>query len=350
MSRRRVLPVSLVAACALALTACGSAEGAAGTGSDGDGGLQVLVSFYPLQFVAERVGGDAVTVSNLTAPGAEPHDLELSPQQVAQVSDADVLLFEKGFQPAVDEAVEQNAAGAALDVTTVVPLEDTGSGGDDPGHGEDEAHADEAHADETGSEHAHTDEPHVEDEAHVEDGHEHAHDLEGDPHIWLDPTRLATITEHVADRFAEIDADGAEGYRARAAELTAELTALDRDFETGLRSCERNVFVTSHAAYGYLANRYGLDMVSISGLSPEIEPSPARVREVQGVIEREGVDTIFYERLVSPKVAETIAADLKVTTAVLDPIEGLTDETADEDYLSLMRQNLEALSTANGCR
>ncbi len=313
MMTRKTVSIALVAALPLVIAACGSDDDDAAT----DATPTVAAAFYPLAYVAERVGGDAVRVENLTAPGLEPHDLELTPRQVGDLAEADLVVFEAGFQPAVDDAVEQNAADKALDVTEVVELL--------PASAEEE---------------------HAEGEEHAEEEHDHG-DL--DPHVWLDPTRLATITEAVADRLTELAPNDAAGIRSRADDLTAELTALDDEFRTGLGSCEIDTFVTSHAAFGYLADRYGLHMQGISGLDPEAEPSAAQIAEVQNVVTQNGVDTIFYERLVSPKVAETIASDLGLQTAVLDPIEGLTDDTESEDYFSLMHANLEALQKANHC-
>jgi zinc transport system substrate-binding protein len=281
------------------LAGCGGDEA---TGGDLP---SVAASFYPLAFVAERIGGGDVRVVNLTPPGVESHDLELSPRQVAEIAAADLVVYERGFQPSVDEAVEQNAGDARVEVTEVVPLQ------------------------------------HLDEDEHG--------DLAGDPHVWLDPTLLARIADAVADALATAVPVSAGAFRERAEALGAELTALDEEFSTGLARCERNVVVTTHEAFGYLAHRYGLEMVGISGLSPDAEPSPARLAEVGEVIADEAVTTVFYERLVSPKVAETLADDLGVVTAVLDPIEGLTDETEDEDYFTLMRANLGALEEANGC-
>ena len=296
---------------ALVVTGCGGDD----TASASDGPT-VLASFYPLAYVAERVAAPDGIVENLTQPGVEPHDLELTGQQVGSIADADVVLYLHGFQPAVDEAVEQNADDHSLDVAETVDLL-----------------------------------PATEEESHEdEDGDRDDHgDLEGDPHVWLDPANLAAIAQTVADELAEIVPDRADALQDRADELVAELNALDEEFESGLAQCERRVFVTSHEAFGYLADRYDLEQVGISGLSPDAEPSPARLAEVQEVVQAEGVTTIFYETLVSPKVAETMAEDLDLATAVLDPIEGLTDETADEDYVTLMRANLDALRKANGC-
>jgi zinc transport system substrate-binding protein len=277
----------------------------------------VVASFYPLAFVAERVGGAEIQLVNLTPPGVESHDLELTARQVGEIAGADLVVYQNGFQPSVDEAVEQNAGDTALEVTQVVPLDR---------HGE--------HHDEATEEH---------------DESRHHGDLTGDPHIWLDPTRLAAITLAVADSLAEVVPEQADAFRQRADALVAELTALDGDFRSGLADCERTTVVTSHDAFGYLADRYGLEMVGISGLEPDAEPSPARLKEVQRVIADTGVTTVFYERLVNPEVARTLAADLGISTAVLDPVEGLTEDTEGEDYLTLMRANLTALEEANDC-
>jgi zinc transport system substrate-binding protein len=274
---------------------CATGCGPAGASPDADAPT-VVASHYPLAFVAERVGGPDARVTNLTNPGVEPHDLELTARQVGEIASADVVVYEKAFQPAVDEAVEQNASGVEIDITDVVPLERA-----------------------------------------------------GDPHVWLDPSRLATITESVADALAEVAPANAAQFQRRADALVDELTALDEDFRLRLADCERTVVVTAHDAFGYLADRYGLEMVGISGLSPDAEPSPARLKDIRQVIEDEGVTTVFYERLVSPDVAETLAADLGVSTGVLDPVEGLTEDTENEDYLTLMRANLAALEEANGC-
>ena len=311
-SRARLLAATAVLA-VVTLAGCGNSDG---TGSSDGDKLDVVTSFYPLEFIAMKVGGDRVNVTTLTAPGVEPHDLELTPKQVGSLTEAALVVYEKGLQPAVDEAVEQNATEAGFDVSAAAKLIATGA------------------------EHEHAGE---------ETPGEHEGESELDPHFWLDPTRLADVADAVAAELGKRDADGAQGYRDRAAALRKELTTLDSEFTTGLSTCRLKSFVTTHEAFGYLAKRYGLEMVGIAGLSPDAEPSPARIKEVQDVVRREKVTTIFYEELVSPKVTESIAHDLKVKTAVLSPVEGLTDSNATDDYLSLMRTNLNELKKANSC-
>lgn len=315
--RRLAVPVTL--ATALAVASCGSDTDTA----QPTGGPAIVAAFYPLAFAAEQVAGDEANVVNLTGTGADAHDLELTAQQVGQIADADLVVYLRGFAPAMDEAIEQNA-DRTIDVTELIELLPAN---------EDEEHSEDEHSDED----AHADED------------EHAHDLDGDPHVWLDPSNMAVIGDTIADELAEVHQEAADAYHDRANEFAGELAALDEEYTTGLADCARTTFVTSHAAFGYLAEKYGLEMVGIAGIDPEIEPSPSRMAEVQEIVRDEGITTIFYERLVSPAVAESLASDVGVTTAVLDPIESLTDETAGEDYFTLMRANLDALKEANGC-
>lgn len=309
--RNRVLLGGLAAVLAITgLAACGDDKKPAVTSQKVD----VVAGFYPLQFVAERVGGEHVSVINLAQPGAEPHDMELKPSQIAQIADADLVIYLKTFQPELDKALEQNAPGKSFDITTVSPLL----------KGETHAHEGE------------TPEPGEEESAL-------------DPHIWLDPIRLAVVSDAVAGRLGKANPANAAGYTTRAAAFKAELVKLDEEFATGLKTCDRREIVTSHAAFGYLAAKYELEQVGITGLSPEDEPTPQRLAEVATEAKEHGATTIFFETLVSPKVAETLAKEIGAKTAVLDPLEGLAAGSTD-DYFSVMRANLKALRDALGCK
>jgi zinc transport system substrate-binding protein len=323
-STLRPLAALLSVSAVLLAAACGGA-GDGQPGAAQSGRPQVVVAFYPFQFIAARVAGGHADVSNLTEPGAEPHDVELTPKQVGSIGEAGLVVYEKSFQPAVDEAVEQSGNANVLDTASVVPLQDLGT---------------EEHAHEDGAEH---DEHEAE---HEEGGHEHALD----PHVWLDPTNLATISTAVAEKLAALDPAHAADYTRNAETLRSDLSTLDQEFTSGLASCQRREFITQHEAFGYLARRYQLEQIPIGGLSPDAEPSPARIAEVQQEARKHGVTTIFYETLVSPAVAEAIAGDLKLKTDVLDPIEGITPESKGQDYLQVMRANLSALQAANQCR
>lgn len=300
-------PLALTAlATAAVLTGCGGDSGSSSTSPD------VVTSIYPLQYVVERIGGDEVAVANLTAAGQESHDFELGIEQTAMLTEAGTVVYLRGLQPAVDEAIAQQEPEQVLDVGEYADLRPA----DD-------------------HEHEH------------EEGHEH--EGEHDPHFWLDPNRMADVAVAVEAALSESHPEHAEEFAANLDALTADLAALDDEYRTGLASCERTDVVVGHDAFGYLA-KYGLELHPIAGLSPGAEPSPARLAELAEVIDETGVTTVFSEVLASPAMAETLSRELGLRTAVLDPIEGLAEETSDEDYVSLMRANLAALQKANGCR
>jgi zinc transport system substrate-binding protein len=304
----------LAAATATALTGCGSEDDGSGSGE-----LTVLAGFYPLEWTAARVGGENVSVSSLTPPGAEAHDLELAPQDVAAVAEADLLVYLDGFQPALDEAAGSEGGEHAWDAGQAADLV----------AGEAHEHAENGDGD------------------HAEE--EHAGEEAVDPHFWLDPTRLAAVGVALADRLAELDPDNAAGYEENAAALRTDLEALDQEMETALATCSVSTLVTSHDAFGYLGDRYGLEVVGISGLSPSQEPDPAQLAEIATLVRDRGITTVYTETLVDPAVAETVAEEAGARTAVLDPIEGLTDESEGEDYLQVMRANLATLQEGQSC-
>ena len=303
----RLLSATSLTIGALLLSACGSTSA-----SDAD--ITAVAAFYPLQFVTDRIAGDHVDTENLTSAGADPHGLELSPQQVAQITDADIIVYLSGFQPSVDQAVELQAPTTAFDVAEVVELREQG-----------------------GHEHDH-------------DGHDHGDHDHGDhdPHVWLDPTKLADIVTAVAEKLADIDPDNAGDYAANAEQLVDDLQALDETYATSLAECESRDIVTSHAAFGYLADRYDLHEVAVAGLSPDSTPTGDAIREVADYVAEHGVTTVFYETTAAPGVAETVAAETGAQTAVLNPLETVVADSGD-DYFSIMESNLDSLVAALGC-
>ncbi len=291
----------------LGLSACGSGQEPAEAGT-----VTVVTSFYPLEHAATKVGGDHVSVANLTRPGAEPHDLELSPQQVLEVSRADALVYLAEFQPAVDD-VATEAGDAAFDVSPAARLDL---------------------------------QPDDHDEAGGHEGHDHG---ARDPHFWLDPTRYADVVDALAEHLAEVDPEHASDYRANAEDFTDDLADLDRDLSRGLASCAEQDLVTGHSAFAYFADRYGFHQRSVSGLTPDSEPSPAALADLIAHIKKEKVSTVYAETLVPRNLADTIARDSGAEVAVLDPIEGLTKESEGSDYIEVMRSNLATVKEGQRC-
>ena len=320
--------IAAFASLSLVLSACSSATQEASPSQSATATGEVVIvhaAFYPLEFLAKTIGGDQIQVVSLTVPGAEPHDMELTPVQVAELEKTSLALFIDGFMPAVDEAIEASVPDRALDLGTTVTLLEGGAHSEEEGHSGEEAHSDE--------------------EAATEDDHGHG---AYDPHIWLDPANMVLMANAVSDRLIAIDPARSDFYAANTAALVAELEALDQEFTTGLANCEQKEIITSHDAFGYLANAYGFEQHGIAGLSPDTEPSPARLAEISEMVIAEGITTIYYETLVSPAIAETVANETGATTAVLDPIEGLVEGSTDT-FITVMQANLQALIKGQTC-
>lgn len=341
MNVRRLIPTAALATATVlgltALTACSS--DAADKNSEDK--LDVVASFYPMEYLAKEIGGDDVEVTGLTEPGQEPHDLEISAKQTAQLENADAALYLKGFQPSVDEAIGQSGIRTKVDAASLTSLEKHGN--EVGGHAEEH--------DEHGDEHGHDEA----EEGHEGHGHDHDHDHDHggkDPHIWLDPVRYAEVAEGVGKAFAKADPEHRAAYEKNTAALVKKLKGLDTDFRNGLKDTKSTtkVFITTHAAFGYLAERYGLTEEAITGLDPEGEPSANRVRDLQKMAKADGVTTVFYETLVSDKTARTLADDAGLRTDVLDPVEGITGKSKGDDYIEVMRSNLAALRKALGTK
>ncbi|MEU8978810.1 metal ABC transporter substrate-binding protein [Streptomyces sp. NPDC048309] len=317
--RRRLISGSAVAAATAlglgTLSACSDSSAADGKSS---GKLDVVASFYPMQYLAEQIGGTHVKVTNLTQPGQEPHDLEISAKQTAQLQEADAVLFLKNLQPAVDDAVAQSQVKTKIDAASLTTLEKHGNevGGHAAAH-------DDTKGEETGG---------------------------TDPHIWLDPVRYAEVANGVGKALEKADPKHAADYKKNTEALVKKLDGLNTQFKDGLAGTKTKVFITTHAAFGYLAERYGLTEEAINGLDPESEPSANRVKDLEKMAKADGVTTVFYETLVSDKTAKTIAGDAGLKTDVLDPIEGITGKSKGSDYLQVMESNLKALQTALGSK
>jgi len=300
------LALVLSTAAVLAAAGCSSSADSAGPSASDDRPV-VVTDMYPTTFAVQSVAGDSVNIVQLAPPSVEPHDYELTPKQVQQIADADLVAYLPGMIPAVADAVEQEAPDRSVDVATGVTLL-------------------------AGPEHA-------EDEHTEEEGEEHAH-AEGDPHIWLSPANMATMGRNVATALTDA------GIPADASALDGQMSALESEMKTSLASCAIDTLVVSHEAFGYLAEMLGFTQVGISGLSPEAEPSAATMAEIADLVKDKGITTIHHEALLSPAAAEAIASETGATSALLDPIEGNTD---DAGYPAIMRANTQTLRTGQNC-
>ena len=310
--------------------------------------LTVSTSFYPIQYLAEAIGGKLVKVSTVTPSNVEPHDFELSGKETAELGKADLIAYVPGFQPSLDKAVKEVGSGP-----TVVDLSKPANLVHHEGVEEEHEHGEEATdgasatasaaATAQASEEGHDE--HKDEHSHAEG--EEGHDSDLDPHFWLDPDRMIKVAETLEASFAQIDPANANDYKAGLDKLKTALTNLDNQYKQGLSTCQHKTFITSHAAFGYMAERYGLTQASISGIDPEAEPSPAEMANIKSVVEKTGVKTIFTEELVSDTPAKAIAAETGAETSVLSPLESKPERG---DYSDVMSSNLERLKSALVCQ
>jgi zinc transport system substrate-binding protein len=297
----------------LALASCGTSPTAS---SNGDGDLSIATSFYPIQFATEQIAGDHATVTSLTKPGAEPHDVELSPRDVADLRKVDALIYAKGFQPALDDATSLLDPDKLLNVAPAAQLTLPAT----------------------------------------PDGHEHSEqeDHEAapgalDPHFWLDPERYEAVSRVIEARLASDDPTHAADYAANLKAFVTRLDELDEQYRTGLAHCSIHQLITSHSAFGYLAQRYGFTQHGITGLSPDVEPSAAALAALTSLVRKDGITTIYQETLVEPHFAQVVAGETGATIATLDPLEGITSASPGKDYFEVMRANLAALRKGQDC-
>ncbi len=271
-------------------------------------GVQVVASFYPMYFFASQIGGDKVSVTNITPSGAEPHDYEPSTQDVARIESADMLVL-NGSVEAWGDKEKSALAGSKVTIITAgegLLTKQLTEGGE----------------------------------------------TMSDPHVWLDPILAKQEAHVIAQGLAKADPANANYYVQNEQVLDAKLDQLDTEYKAGLAQCANKNIVTSHVAFAYLSERYGLNQVAISGLSPDEEPSSAQLAKVADFARANKIKYIFFESLVSPKLSQTIATEVGAKTMVLDPIEGISDEDLAKgaDYLSVMRSNLKNLEVALECK
>lgn len=331
-----ILSLGLLAGCGSAgKQATTSKTGSTSVSSDkGSEKLRVYSSFYVMTDFVEKIGGEKVDVKTLVPAGVEPHDWEPEATDMAALEKADVLVYNgAGMEHWVEKVT---AALSNTDLTLVEASAGVTLLAGEHHHHEDEHHEDEHHEDK------HHEDEHHEDEHHKDEHHDHDHG-DTDPHVWLDPKNAKKELENIKDGLIKADAANKEYYEANYKEWAEKFDALDQKFSTELAAFKGSSIVTAHEAFGYLCHAYGLEQVGIEGLSPDSEPDPQRMQEVIEFVKEHKVSTIFFEELVSPKVAESIAAETGAKTAMLNPIESAPEKG---DYVSVMEENLAALKAA----
>lgn len=271
------------------------------TGCAEQAGVDVVASFYPMADFTKKIGGDRVRVATLVPAGTEPHDWEPSPSDIVTLTKARVFVYNgAGMEHWAGDVL--NSLGAnSLTVSEASKGVTLLEGGD-----------------------------------------------QADPHVWLNPMNAKIEMANIRDALVVADPDGKAVYEANYNAYAARLDALDAEFKAALSGLTNRDLVVAHAAYGYLCAAYGLNQMPIEGLSPDAEPDPARVAEIIDFAKAHQVKVIFFEELVSPKVAQSIADQVGAKTDTLSPLEGLSDaETAaGDDYFSVMRRNLAAIKAA----
>ncbi|MFY9262806.1 MAG: zinc ABC transporter substrate-binding protein [Actinomycetaceae bacterium] len=346
--------IALLSAAALSLAACSANDSA---DDDGTETIAVTTAFYPLAFLVEEVGGDNVTVTDLTPPGSDAHGVELSPKEVNDMGKADAVFYVATLSPAIDDAISASHIDA-VDIgeyVNLLPIAELGADAHSHSHDADahehDAEAHEHDAEAHDAEHADThdhDAEHTDAHDHDADDHAHHHGTH-DPHFWTDPGRMVLAAEVVTTTLMEIDPDNAETYRANGDDLISRLEDLDNAYAQTFvdGQCETTTFVVTHQAFGYLAHEYGLNQVGIAGIDPELEPSPARIAEIREVVAEYGLTTIFTTNEGEQKVAETVADETGATAGLLDS--AATQINPDLDYIEIMEANLEALAASMNC-
>ena len=305
--------------------------------------ISVVASFYPLAYVTEAIVQDLASVSTIASGSSEPHDFELSPSDVAKIVSSDFAIYIPEFMPSFDAALNDLASEQIIDATNGITLLE--SDHDEHGHEEeedDDEHGEEEHGHEEDDDDEHGEEEH----GHEEEDDDHAHE-NGDPHVWLNPLNMVIVAKQIAATLTRAYPELAVELNSNLANFETQMIELDNSYKTALAECEIKTLLVSHEAFGYLVDQYGFTQLGISGISPEAEPSPARLAEVAKVAREISATTIYHETIVDPSVANALAEEVSIVSAVLDPIESKPEMG---DYLYAMEQNLEALVQGQICK
>ncbi|MCM3698319.1 metal ABC transporter solute-binding protein, Zn/Mn family [Paenibacillus macerans] len=328
--RSWIIPAVLLLAGALLLSACGKDSG----GKIVEGKVNVVTSFYPIYEFAQEIGGENANVINLLPTGVEPHDWTPRSQDILNTSKAQLFLYNgaglEGWVPNFLKGLGNNAEVKTVEVSEGIELI-RAEGDDGHGHGAEAEEAGDAHAEGTQESH---------------EGHDV--DTSVDPHTWVSPKSAMVMAKNIKDSYVAVDPEHRADYEARYETLAAKLQALDTEFTEQLSAVSRHEIVVSHQAFGYLCRDYGLTQHAIMGLSPEAEPRAQDLVALSKLVKERGIKYVFFEELVSDKLAKTLASEAGVQTMVLNPVEGLTkaQEQAGDNYFTLMKKNLQNLLLA----
>lgn len=314
---------AVLLATSFALAGCTGSKTANTTDKKDGDKIKVYASFYPMYDFAKKIGGDKVEVTNLVPAGTEPHDWEPSAKDLAKISESDILVYSgAGMESWIDKVDQVTKDNKLVKVEASKGI------------------------DLIKSEHHH-DEEDAKEEDH-EDAHEEHDHGEYDPHVWLAPQNAKIQMKNIKDALVKADPTNKDYYEKNFEVYSQKIDDLDVKFSTSLKDTKSKNIVVSHEAFAYLCKAYGINQVGIEGLSPDSEPDAARMAEVTKFAKENKIKYIFFEELVSPKVSEAIAKEVGAKTAVLNPLEGLSDDQlkAGEDYFSVMESNLKVLLEA----
>ena len=269
--------------------------------------VKVVTSMYPLYFFTTQIGGELVDVTNITPAGTEPHDFEPTSKHIVEIEKSDLLIINGNVEAWADKIKENFKNSDIILVTATDGL----STQQVEGEGQEQS----------------------------------------DPHVWLDPVLAKKEVKAITDALIKADPKNVGYFNNNEKILNAKLDQLDNAFKNGLSTCQKQDIITSHSAFGYLASRYNLKQVAITGLSPDAEPSTRQLSDIAKFAKARNVDYIFFETLISPKLSQTLADEIGAKTLVLDPLEGLTGDQikAGKDYFSQMHENLNNLKIALAC-
>ena len=315
---------SLLAVSALVLAACGSESSSSDSSAPASDALTIAASFYPLSEIVETVtNGLSVKIVNLTPPGVGAHDHELTANQLDDLTTVDAVFYlGGGLQPSVEKAVAQ--LDSAIKVTNLA----------------DYATTIDAAKEEEEEEEGHSDDDH-DDEAHGDT----------DPHVWLDPANMVSMTQAVVTVLTALSPDSKTTLDTNATTYIAELEQVGKAIDTTFTNCASRSLVTSHDAFGYFAARAKLDTVPIAGVNPENEPSAKELEAIAKVARDAKATTVFFEAQLPDGLAKTVASSIGAEVDAIDPIETLSsaDLNAGKNYISVQTQNIENVAKGLRC-